>query len=491
MLKKGLLFLGALLLVLIGIVAVNTLQFTSEAEPVVPVTDIRVDAGAAARLAQAVRFRTVSDAGDVPLDSSAFRALHAFLEEAFPGVHATLTREVIGGLSLLYTWPGQDPARAPVVLMAHQDVVPVEGDEAAWTQGPFDGTIESGYIWGRGTLDDKSGVLGLLEAVEMLLQDGFVPAQTVYLAFGHDEEVGGPQGAKQIAEMLGARHERLALVLDEGGLIVEGALPGLAAPAALIGTAEKGYLSLELIAESDGGHSSRPPSNTAVGIVSKAVAALEANPFPARLDGATAEMFEHVGPAMEPAQRIVLANLWLFRGLMTRLLSAGENTRATVRTTTAATMFNAGEKDNVLPTRATAVVNFRILPGETVESVTEYVRRTIDDPRVQIRPLAEGHNPSPVSSSTSAAFTLLAQSIRAVSPEADLVVAPYLSIGGTDAKHFTGLSDHVYRFSAWKLGPDDLNRFHGIDERLPVDEYARTIRFYVQVLRGLNQRNPL
>ena len=491
MLKKGLLFLGVLLLVLIAILVVNTLRFTSEAEAVAHVADLRVDAGAAARLAQAVQFKTISDTGEAPLDSSAFRALHVFLEEAFPRVHATLTRELVGGLSLLYTWPGQDAARAPVVLMAHQDVVPIEGDAAAWTQGAFDGTIEGGYIWGRGTLDDKSGLLGVLEAVEMLLEDGFAPAQTVYLAFGHDEEVGGQQGAGQIAEVLGARHDRLALVLDEGGLIVEGALPGLDAPAALIGTAEKGYLSLELIAESDGGHSSRPPGNTAVGIVSKAVATLEANPFPARLDGPTAEMFERVGPAMALGPRIVLANLWLFRGLMTRMLSAGENTSATVRTTTAATMFSAGEKDNVLPTRATAIVNFRILPGETVESVTEHVRRTIDDPRVQIRPLAEGRNPSPVSSSTSAAFTLLAQSIRAVSPESDLIVAPYLSIGGTDAKHFIGLSEHVYRFSAWKLGPNDLNRIHGIDERLAIDEYARVIRFYVQVLRGLNERNPL
>ena len=211
MLKKGLLVFGAVLLVLIGILAVNTLRFTSEAEPVMPVTDIEVDVGAAARLAQAVQFITVSDAGEAPLDSSAFRALHAFLEASFPRVHATLTREMVGGLSLLYTWPGQDPARAPVVLMAHQDVVPIEGDAAAWTQGAFDGVIADGFIWGRGTLDDKSGLLGLLEAVEMLLADGFVPAQTVYLAFGHDEEIGGRQGAKKIAEVLGAAGYRTIL----------------------------------------------------------------------------------------------------------------------------------------------------------------------------------------------------------------------------------------------------------------------------------------
>ena len=485
--KVVFIFFGVGVLLLAGVLAFNTLRFTNDVEPVVPAMDIRVDVDSvAARLAEAVRFRTISHADGAQVDSSAFLDLHAFLEGAFPGVDSMLVVEKVSDLSLLYTWPGHNTALAPVVLMGHQDVVPVEGREEAWTQPPFDGVIRDGFIWGRGTLDNKSGVLGILEAVELLLAQGFAPERTVYLAFGHDEEVGGERGAKKIAEHLAARHASLAMVLDEGGLIIDGVLPGLDAPTAIVGTAEKGYLSLELSVESAGGHSSRPPRNTAIGILSEAITTLEAHPLPARLHGPTAEMFAHVGPSMVLTQRVVLANLWLFRPLMVRMLGDDENTSPTVRTTTAATLFNAGEKDNVLPTRATAVVNFRILPGETVESVTAYVRQTIDDPRVQVRSLAEGRNPSPVSPSTSAAFEMVAQSIRAVSPEADLIVAPYLSIGGTDAKHFTGLSDNVYRFIGWKVGPDDLDRVHGINERLAIEEYARSIRFYAQVLRSTN-----
>lgn len=480
-------FLGAALLVLAAVLVVNTLRFTAEPVAVAPVRDIGVDeAGAAARLGEAIRLATVSDHDPARIDTSAFVALHALLERAFPRVHAALRREVVSGLSLLYTWPGRDPARAPVLLMGHLDVVPVDSG-AAWTHPPFGGVVDGGYVWGRGAIDDKNGVLGILEAVEQLLADGFEPAATVYLAFGHDEEVGGQRGARALAALVAERTPRLALVLDEGGAVMDGIVPGLAAPVALVGVAEKGYVSLELSAETTGGHSSRPPAETAIGLVARAVARLEADPFPARLDGATAAMFDRLGPHMPFGQRLAFANRWLLDPVLLRVLTADPSTAATVRTTTAPTLFDAGFKDNVLPARAAAVVNFRILPGETAAGVQERVAAVVDDARIRIRVLNPETNvvePSPVSRTDSEAFALLERSIREVYEGGDLLVAPYLVVGGTDAKHFAGLSDNVYRFAATTMRPDDLTRFHGADERIAVADYARMIRLYYQLLRN-------
>ena len=476
-----LLFIAGLLLV--AVLLVGAFRLTSKQPDVEPMANVRVDAvGAAERLAQALTFRTVSNEDAGRVDTSAFLALHDYLKEAFPDVHAALKREVVSGLSLLYTWPGRDASQPPILLLSHLDVVPVE-TPAAWAHGPFDGTIADGYVWGRGALDVKSGVTGILEAVEMLLADGFEPQQTVYLAFGHDEEVGGRRGAAEIAALLKARGVRLAFVLDEGGAIVRDALPGLAAPLAVIGIAEKGYASLELTVQGAGGHSSQPPPQTAIGILGAAVARLEQHPFPARLDGPTSKMFDHVGPEMAWPWRVVFGNRWLFGPLVKARLSKVPATNAAIRTTTATTMIEGGVKNNVLPTSARAVVNFRLLPGESVEGVARRVRETVADARVavQVLPLSLSE-PSPVSSTTSDGYRTLARTIRQVLPEA--VVAPYVVIGATDARHYAALADDVYRFAALELGPDDRSRIHGLNERIAVDGYARIVAFYYQLLRN-------
>lgn len=487
-LKTTLLGLVALLLVLAAVLVGRALAFRPETVAVTPVQNVQVDANAAAeRLGQAIRIRTISHQDAAQTDSSAFRALHALLEQAFPRVHATLRRETVSDLSLLYTWPGRDPSQPPVVLMAHQDVVPVdEGTEAAWTHDAFSGTVQDGFIWGRGAIDDKSGVLGILEAVELLLADGFVPERTVYLAFGHDEEAGGKQGARMIATRLAEQGVRPALVLDEGGAIMDGVVMDLEPPVALVGVAEKGYTSLELSVETAGGHSSRPPEETSIGILSRALTRLQDRPFPARLDGATAEMFGRVGPHLPFGRRLVFANRWLFDPLLLRILTSDPSTAAVVRTTIAPTIFRSGVRDNVLPVRASAVVNFRVLPGETLADVEAHVRAAIDDPRITIRPFGDQVEPSPVSPGDSEAFRVLERSIREVYPSDDLIVSPYLVVGGTDAKHFAALSDNVYRFAATTLRPEDLDRFHGTDERIAVDDYARMIRFFYQLLRNTN-----
>jgi carboxypeptidase PM20D1 len=457
--------------------------FSPTQTPVEQAPAIAIPEGAAERLGGALRIPTVSEEDPTRFDGDAFRALHAYLEQAFPRVHSQLRRETVQSHSLLYTWHGSDPSLKPILLMGHLDVVPVEpGTEKQWQVDPFGGRIADGFIWGRGAIDNKSAVVGTLEAVEMLLGEGFRPARTVYLAYGHDEEVGGTAGAKELAELLRRRGVQLEMVLDEGGVIGDGVLPGVSAPVALVGVAEKGFLSIELSTRAAGGHSSLPPRQTAVGILSAAIARLEENPMPARLEGATRQLFERIGPEFPFAQRAVFANLWLTRSLVTRKLEGSPSTNAMIRTTTAATVFQAGTKDNVLPTHARAVVNFRILPGDSVAGVVELVRATVDDPRVEVRTAGRfTAEPSRVSSTASESFQKLERTIRRTNPDA--IVAPYLVVVVTDARYFSGMSANVFRFLPLRLTPADLARMHGVDERIATANYEGAIRTYRQLIR--------
>ncbi len=452
--------------------------------------DLRFDEGAAvARFAEALRFPTVSYPAPAEPDTASFLALHGYLKSSFPRVHQHLRLERVGRppLSLLYTWEGADRARAPVVLMGHQDVVPVTpGTEGDWTHPPFSGAVSDGYVWGRGAMDDKVSVLSILQAVDLLLGAGHRPTRTIYLAFGHDEELGGLNGAGAIAELLESRDVReYALVLDEGPGITDGLVPGIDLPVAAVGIAEKGYVSLRLTARVGGGHSSAPPAMTAIGILSDAVSELEAHPFPANLDAGGLLLAETLAPHMPLAGRLAFANRWLFDPVLERLLSRAPETSAMIRTTTAATMFSAGVKDNVLPVEAEAVVNFRILPGETVTSVIERVRAVIDD-RVAVSVWQEsGRDPSPFSDVDGPAFRTLETTIR-TAHQGPLLVAPMLLLGGTDAAHFAYRSANVFRFLPTRLQAGDLERIHGTDERLGVDDYLGSVRFFLQLVKDVD-----
>jgi carboxypeptidase PM20D1 len=369
--------------------------------------------------------------------------------------------------------------------MGHLDVVPVEpGTEGEWQEGPFSGKIAGGFVWGRGAIDNKSAILGTLEAVEMLLTAGFRPTRTVYLAYGHDEEGGGAAGAREIAALLKGRGVELEMVLDEGGVISEGILPGISTPVALVGIAEKGFVSIELSARSEGGHSSVPPPQSTVGIVSAAIARLDKNPMPARLDGATRQLFDSVGAGFGLVQRAAFANLWLTRSLTLRTLAGSPATNAMVRTTAAATLFQAGTKDNVLPTAARAVVNYRILPGDSVDSVLAHVRRVVDDLRINIRIVGRfSSEPSAVSPTDSASFRILSNAIRSTTPNA--IVAPYLVVVATDARYYAELTPNIFRFLPVHLSAEDLRRMHGTNERIAIRDYAHAIGTYRQLILDL------
>jgi carboxypeptidase PM20D1 len=397
-------------------------------------------------------------------------------------VHAQLAHGAIGAHSHLYTWKGTDSSLRPVLLMGHLDVVPAEA-EASWAHPPFGGVVAEGHVFGRGALDDKGNVLDILEATEGLLAQGHRPRRTVLLAFGADEEVGGQDGAARVAALLAARGVRLESVLDEGGPIGVGLVPGVAAPVALVGVAEKGSASVELVVQSAGGHASMPPRHTAAGILARAIVRLEEHPFDAELRGGTQALFEHVGPEMSFGMRLLFANRWLFAPLLTRQLASAPSTDASIRTTTAATMLEGSPKPNVLPARARAVLNVRTLPGDSLEAVRAHVRAVVDDARVEVR--VEGDEASPVSRVDTEAWTQLQRSIRQVFP--DTLVAPFLTVAATDARHFHRVSDSVYRFMPLRMTREDLGRIHGRDERLSVEGYAAAIRFYAQYLRNTSR----
>ena len=488
MIRKLAFGLFASAMVLAGVLAFNTWRQGSRQIDVPALAVLKIDeAGAAARLAESVRLRTVSSREDAGLNAGQFAELHRLLLEGFPKTHATLKREVVGDLSLLYTWQGSKPEAAPILLLAHQDVVPIApGTETDWAQAPFSGVVKDGFIWGRGSWDDKGNLMSQLEAVEQLIESGFKPQRTVYLAFGADEEVGGARGAARIAALLKERKIRLDFVIDEGLLVLDGVLPGVSKPVALIGVAEKGYLSVVLKVAATPGHSSMPPPSgtSAIAMMSAALTRLDDKQLPGGIRGVAADMFGTLAPEMTGFSRVALSNLWLFGPIVQKQLAAAASTNAMLRTTTALTIVNAGNKENVLPGRAEATMNFRILPGDTKERVMEHVHtqvtQAIGSDKFELLALPGAVNASKVAPTESAQYRLLNKTIREVFPAT--LVAPGLMVAGTDSIHYGEISDHIFKFSPVLANAEDLKRFHGTNERLSVSNYAQAIRFYHRLL---------
>lgn len=462
-------------------VRMESRQVRSDSLPGIPIDGNR----AVHNLSRALTYRTIAHTDPSRTEPAEFLRFHRFIEDNYPRLSARLTREKINRLNFLYTWKGSDPTLKPILLMAHMDVVPADAATLSmWTHPPFSGHNDGAFIWGRGALDMKSTLVAILEAVEFLLGRGFSPARTIYIALGCDEEQGGSQGMKIISELLAGRGIRLDMVLDEGGSIVRGMINFLQAPVALIGIAEKGYLTLELVVDSRGGHSSMPPRETPAGILCAAVAKLEAHQFPLQLSGVTGQMLEYLTPESAAPMRLVLSNLWLFGPLVRWQMASDPSSAASLRTTIAPTMLQGSDRENVLPSRARALVNFRILPGETLESVAAAVRRIIDDDRVKISAVGHRSDPSPISSTSSREFLELRKTIGQMFP--GTVSAPYLVLGATDSRYFNAISASVFRFSPIVLTKDDLKGVHGIDEKISVDTMKRAVEFYARLIRNMN-----
>lgn len=487
MLKRLIIAALALIALLAAAVAVNTWRQGSRQLQVPPATPVAVDEAAVAEtLAALVRLRTVSVMDQPQANAEQFTALHEELRKRFPRVHAALKREVIGGHSLLYTWPGSNAQARPVALMAHHDVVPIApGTEGSWSVPPFEGRIADGYVWGRGTWDDKGNLVAQLQAIESLLAGGFQPRRTIVLVSGADEEIGGLRGAAEIVKLLRARGLRFEFVIDEGLVLTEGVVPGVKAPAALVGVAEKGYITVQLTAKAAPGHGSMPPptGTSAIAKLAAALQRLDQDQFRPALTGVARDLFDTLAPEMDGAQRVVLSNLWLFKPLVEQQLAKAPSTNAMLRTTTALTMLSAGNKFNVIPGQAQAVLDFRILPGDTREDVLRHVRERAG-PDVDVQALGGSTDPTPVTRTDTAAWRTLERTLRALHP--DTVVAPALYVAGSDSQHFVPIADSIFRFSPVRAQPKDLPRLHGTDERISVKNLAELVRFYQLLLSNLN-----
>jgi carboxypeptidase PM20D1 len=481
--RKLLVYLAGAVLLIALVLVVNTLALRPP--PVEPgeASAIAVNLPRVTEnLQEAIRLRTVSVEPGKPWDPQPFNAFLAFIEREYPALYGATQQAMIAGYTPLFTWPGTDPTLKPVLLTAHYDVVPVvPGTEKEWRAPPFAGDVVDGYVYGRGALDDKSSAICILEAAEALAASGFVPRRTVFISLGHDEEVGGDSGAAGVTSYLQEQGVQLAWSLDEGSFLVRGLLP-VEPPVAMINVAEKGWLSMDLTARGQGGHSSMPPPKTAVNILADALVALQADPLPGGLAGPAGETFDGIAPYLPFGQRLVLANRWLFGGLLERLMSGNPAVNASLRTTMAPTMLSASPKENVLPIEASARVNFRLHPRDTPESVTDHVETALaDHPDVAITVL-RASNASAVSSSESEGFLALAASTRAVFGE--VIVVPGITIGGTDSKHYAKVADDAYRYLPMVLEQEDAAGFHGTNERMSIDNLGKAVQFYTRLLQA-------
>jgi carboxypeptidase PM20D1 len=482
--KFILLSLGALALVFLAVTLFNTFTVKSKQPTPRPANLVLDEEKAIKRLSKAITFKTISYQERSKFDFKEFDKFIAFLQESYPEVHKQLELEKINGYALVYRWQGTDSSKKPVGLTSHYDVVPIlDGTEENWEQPPFSGVIIDEKIWGRGTLDDKIGVIGIMEAIEKLLRVGFTPSRDMYFMFGFDEEVGGENGAMAIADTLKNKGVTFAFVLDEGGAIVENMVPGVTQPVGVVGISEKGFANAELTIEGSGGHSSQPKNHTNIGCLANAIAKLEDKQFKGDLKGPGKDLFDFVAPEMSFGMKYVFANQFIFEPAIEKILLGKPATAALIRTTIAPTIFQAGEQHNALPEKAYANINLRLMPGDSVEDVENFIRKTIDDDDIRVKVI--GSEASKVSSIDGWQFTTIQQATRNVYQNA--VIAPYLMFAGSDAKHYDKISENTYRFLPVQITSEDLNRMHGTNEHISIENYLNAIKVYAEVIKEANR----
>lgn len=445
-------------------------------------------ASAADHLATALSYRTISrDGNDLSNEYiNEFLGFQTFLEHSYPAVHSALKKTPINKHSLLYHWQGSSSELAPILLLAHYDVVPAGSKQNAstWQHPPFAGDISEGVIWGRGALDDKASLIAIMETIDALVREGYQPKRSIYLAFGHDEEIGGKNGAMQIARHLKEKELRFDFILDEGSMIGVGMIPGFDYAIAAIGPAEKGYLSLKLTSKAKGGHASMPPRHSAIAQLATAIHQLEENPFP--IDRALSRsLYNEMLPHMPFGMKVILANNWLFRPLIDWAISNNPALNAGLRTTLATTIIEGGDKENVLPNIASATLNIRIIPGDSIAAVITRIKAIIDNENIITEILGSASEATKVSDIKGSAYTLIRRTIHQLSDNGNkTLVIPKLVVAATDARHYQDLSDQVLRFIYLPVTPETISGIHGDNERVAIKDLSQAIRFYYQLIRN-------
>ena len=478
MFKRLLSLLLLILLAMAAVVVVRTTRYGTQVPAGASLALQPAPDSAVSHMSQAIRIPTVSYADSLPVDTPAYTRFRAFLETAYPNVHRQLDRKIFNQFSYLYTWKGKDTTLAPWVLMAHMDVVPVEpGTEGKWTVPPFGGTVKDGMIWGRGVADDKSCVIAILEAVEALLKQVVVPERTIYLSFGHDEEISGARGARTIANFMKEQGIKPDLVLDEGGEITREQFPMVSRPIGLIAVGEKGFLSFRLSVSLPGGHSSMPRSETSIDIISKALVNLRAEQMPYRVSPTVETLFSRLGPELPFTQRMAFANTWLFGSLIRKKMEASNTSNAMFHTTLVPTIINSGIKDNVIPTDAVAIVNSRNMTEDPQDAVIAFMKKRIHDDRVVITPMTSNRDATEVTDVNGQAYGKVEKTVLKIMP--GIIPAPFILMGGTDSRNFGVVSKNILRFAP-QLDPKG---YHGIDEHISVEDLARMIFFYSELIK--------
>jgi carboxypeptidase PM20D1 len=486
MAAKRMILIGgvAALAVAAGVVAVRTATFAprdiADGSDVSLAPAPRYDLSAAvAHLSAAAQIRTISHQDAANNDLAEWDRLHAWLAATYPAVHGAMTRTILPNRTLIYHWPGSDASLAPIIVMAHQDVVPVtEGTEGDWKYPPFAGTIAEKAVWGRGTVDDKGSLIGLFEAIDALAKAGFKPKRGIYLVSGHDEEAGG-SGAIAAAAKLKAAGVKAIFTIDEGSIVLTDT-PVIDGPAIMIGIGEKGYGTLKVTAHAPGGHSSMPPAETGVVTLAKAVLAIADKPFPIEVRGPGASMMESLAAKKGGTTRMAVANQWLFGPLLKRQLAASPSTAAAFHTTIAPTMLEGSPKENVLPQAASALINYRIAPWNSSKDVMARAKAAVGDAKVDLAWVKPPREPSRISSTRSQGWKWIAAAARADAPGA--VLTPTLVVAGTDSRSMEPVSEDVYRFMPIHVSLKEAAMIHGTNEHMGIDSFKRMIDFYARLI---------
>lgn len=474
MLKRIFYFLLIAITILAGVVLFNTFRFNKLSPVKESMAITGISDSAAQHLSEAIQIKTVSFGDTLAIDTTEFVKFRAFMETTYPLLHQQLPRQIISEFSYIFTWKGKDTTLAPWVLMAHMDVVPVEVvAENKWTVPSFSGIIKGDTIWGRGAVDDKASVVGIMEAAEQLLKEKYQPQRTIYLCFGHDEEISGKRGAAKIAEWFIKNKIKPQLVVDEGGQVDTERFKELGRPVAVIGVGEKGYVNIDLTVEIPGGHSSMPFPETSIDVLNKAIEKIRAKQMPAIITPPVQELLYRVVAGSSFVNRMALSNQWLFKGILISQLEKDKGTNALIHTTLVPTIVKAGIKDNVIPSVAKATFNSRILPGQTSDDVVNFVKQAINDERVQVKKQTISlMEPSAITATSHPMFQKIEDAVYKTVPQ--VLVSPYLMIGATDSRYFRSFSDAVLNFAPMK----DAKGFHGIDERIGINDLKSMIFFY-------------
>ena len=467
-----------LVVIFIAVILIRTLTFKPLPQPKIldESADFKRDESIKA-LQELIKCKTVSYYDSSIEDDNEFKKLISLLPSLYPNVFKVCEFNQLPDRALLFKWAGKDKGK-PTVLMAHYDVVPVE--EQSWEKPPFDAIIEDGVLWGRGSLDTKVTFNGVLFAANTLINEGYVPENDIYFAFSGGEEVNG-NGAVNIVNYFKENGIEPALVVDEGGAVVENVFPGVKAPCAMVGIAEKGMLNLTFSVKSNGGHASSPAPHTPIGILSRACCKVENNPFKMHITKPAAEMFDTLGRNSNFVFRMIFANMWLFKGVLNMICKkSGGELNALLRTTVAFTQSEGSNAPNVIPPSAAMTANLRLNPKDTVDSAVEYIRKTIGDDNVELI-LGSNTNPSRISQTNCEAYNKVASAVA--NTWKGCIVSPYLMVQCSDSRHWGVISDKVYRFSAMDLTSEERKTIHGHNERIRLETANSAGEFYIRLMK--------